>query len=55
MLDRVKTREFWHGIWEKDVKHNETKDWIQNAEEESEGNKQQNIEKNSTLTNWKAP
>ena len=20
ILDRVKTREFWHGIWEKDVK-----------------------------------
>lgn len=32
-----------------------TKDWIQNAEEEREGNKQQNIEKYSTLTKRKAP
>ena len=32
-----------------------TKDWIQNAEEEREGKKQQNIEKYSTLTKRKAP
>ena len=30
--DKEKTREFWSGIWEKGVKHNESADWIQKVE-----------------------
>ena len=32
--DKEKAREFWSGIWEKDVKHNERADWIQKVAEE---------------------
>ena len=61
--DEEKTREFWSGIWEKDVKHNESADWIQKVAEEVQGNKIQNIEITSTriqerirkMANWKAP
>ena len=42
--DKEKTREFWSGIWEKDVKHNESADWIQKVAKELQSNKQQNIE-----------
>ena len=44
ITDKEKTRKFWCGIWEKDVKHNESADWIQKAAEEMQGNKAQNIE-----------
>ena len=37
---KEKSREFWSGIWEKDVKHNESADWIQKVAEEMQGNKQ---------------
>ena len=61
--DKEKTREFWSGIWEKNVKHNESTDWIQNVAEENQGNKQQNIdiaptkikERIRKMTNWKFP
>ena len=61
--DKEKTREFWSGIWEKNVKHNESTDWIQNVAEENQGNKQQNIdiaptkikERIRKMTNWKVP
>ena len=61
--DKKKTREFWSGIWEKNVKHNESTDWIQNVAEENQGNKQQNIdiaptkikERIRKMTNWKTP
>ena len=43
-LDIEKTREFWSGIWEKDVKHNQSVDWIEEVTEERQSNKQQNIE-----------
>ena len=33
--DKERTREFWSGIWEKYVKHNETVDWIQKVAKES--------------------
>ena len=49
--DKEKTREFWSGIWEKDIKYNESADWIQKVAEEMQGNKQQNIE--ITLTEIK--
>ena len=42
--DKEKTREFWSGIWEKDIRYNESADWIQKVAEEMQGNKQQNIE-----------
>ena len=29
--NKEKTREFWSEIWEKDMKHNESGDWIQKA------------------------
>ena len=32
--DKEKTREFWSRVWEKDVKHNESADWIQKVAEE---------------------
>ena len=41
---REKTKELWSGIWEKDVKHNESADWIQKNAEEMRGNKKHNIE-----------
>ena len=41
---RKKTRELWSGIWEKNVKHNESADWIQNVAKEMHSNKQQNID-----------
>ena len=41
---REKNRELWSGIWEKDVKHNESAVWIQKVEEELQSKKQQNIE-----------
>ena len=44
ILDIEKTREFWSGIWEKDVKHNQSVDWIEEVTEERQSNKQQNIE-----------
>ena len=44
MPDKEKTREFWSGICEKNVKHNESADWIQNVAEEMHGNNQQNID-----------
>ena len=61
--DKEKTREFWSGIWEKNVKHNENADWVQKVAEEMRGNKQLNIEIISTkikerirkMANWKAP
>ena len=31
---KKKTREFWSGIWEKDVRHNESADWIQKVADE---------------------
>ena len=49
--DKEKTREFWSGIWEKDIRYNESADWIQKVAEEMQGNKQQNIE--ITLTEIK--
>ena len=59
ILDEEKTRQFWSGIWEKDVKHNEKADWIQGGMQYS---KQQNFEVTPTkikertgkMTNWKA-
>ena len=42
--DKEKTREFWSKMWEKNVKHNESADWIQKVAEEMHGNKQQNID-----------
>ena len=61
--DKEKTREFWSGIWEKDVKHNESADWIQKVAEELQSNKQHNTDKTPTkikerirkMANWKAP
>ena len=61
--DKEKTRGFWCGIWEKDVKHNEIAHWIQRAAEEIQGNKQQNIEIIPTeikerirkMASWKTP
>ena len=61
--DKEKTREFWSGIWEKDVKHNESAYWIQKVAEEMQGNKQQNIQTTPTkirerihkMANWKYP
>ena len=63
ILDKEKTRVFQPGIWEEDVKHNETVDWIQKLAEELQSNKQQNIEITPTkfkeripkMTNWKTP
>ena len=63
ILDKEKTREFWSGIWEKDVKHNESADWIQKVTEELQSNKQQNIgmpptkikERIRKMENCKAP
>ena len=60
---KEKTREFWSGIWKKDVKYNESVDWIQKVEEEMQGNKQRNVEITLTrikesirkMANWKAP
>ena len=60
--DNEKTREFWPGIWEKDVKYNESADWIQKVAEEIQGNKQHNIEMTPTkikerirkMANWNA-
>ena len=56
------TREFWSGIWDKDLKHKESADWIQKVAEEIQDNKQQNIEITPTkikdrirkMANWKA-
>ena len=42
--NKEKTREFWSGIWEKDVKQNQSADYIQKMAEKMQGNKQQNIE-----------
>ena len=61
--DKEKSRGFWCGIWEKDVKHNKTAHWIQRAAEEIQGNKQQNIEIIPTeikerirkMASWKTP
>ena len=61
--DKEKTREFWSGLWEKNVKHSENTDWIQKAAEETHGKKQQNIDITLTkiketirkISNWKAP
>ena len=61
--DKEKTREFWSGLWEKNVKHNENADWIQKVAEEMHSNKQQNIDITPTkikerihkMSNWKAP
>ena len=61
--DKEKTREFWAGIWEKDVKHYGSADWIQKVTEELQSNQQQNIEITPTkikerirkMANWKAP
>ena len=61
--DKEETREFWSGIQEKDVKHNESADWIQKVAEELQSNKQQNIEITPTkikerihkMANCKAP
>ena len=58
-----KTREFWSGIWERNIKHNENADWIQKVAEEMHGNKQQSInitptkikERIRKISNWKAP
>ena len=38
--DKEKTREFLSGIWEKDVKYNESADWIQKVGEELQSKKQ---------------
>ena len=48
ITDKEKTRKFWYGIWENDVKHNESVDWIQKVAEEMQGNKTQNIEVSPT-------
>ena len=61
--DKEKTREFWSKMWEKNVKHNESADWIQKVAEEMHGNKQQNIDITPTKikermrkkANWKVP
>ncbi|XP_047475423.1 uncharacterized protein LOC125029527 [Penaeus chinensis] len=61
--DKEETREFWSGIWEKDVRHNESADWIQVVAEEMQGNRQQDIQITATkvrkrirkIANWKAP
>ena len=63
MPGKEKTRGFWSGIQEKDVKHNESVDWIQKVAEEMQANKQQNIEitpskikeKIRKMANWKVP
>ena len=49
ITDKEKTRKFWYGIWEKDVKHNESACcWIQKVAEEMQDNKTQNIEVSPT-------
>ena len=63
ILDKEKNREFWSKIWGKNVKHNESGDWIQKLAEEMHGNKQQNIDITATkikermrkMANWKVP
>ena len=37
--DKEKAKEFWSGLWEKNVKHNENADWIQKVAEEMHNNK----------------
>ena len=37
--DKEKAKEFWSGLWEKNVKHNENADWIQKVAEEMHDNK----------------
>ena len=49
--DKKKTRNFWSGIWEKNVKHNENADWLQKAADEMHSNKQQNIDLTPTKLN----
>ena len=39
ILDKEETREIWSGIWEKNVKHIESADWIQKVAKEIQGNK----------------
>ena len=61
--DKDKSREFWAGIWEKDVKHNNNAEWIDKVGAEMKPNKLQNIEltpmkvrkKICGIANWKAP
>ena len=44
ILNKEKTREFWSGIWEKNVKLDENLDWIQKVPEKMHDNKPQNID-----------
>ena len=61
--DKEKTRVFWSRIWERDVKHNKSKDWILKVAGEMQGKNQHNIEitpikvkeRIPKLTNWKTP
>ena len=63
ILDKEKTREFWSGIWEKDVKRKESADWIHKVAEKLQSSKEQNIEITPTkmkerickMVNWKTP
>ena len=59
------SRNFWKGIWEKDVKHNEGADWIKKGETEAgkAASKQVNLrvtterlrKQANNLSNWKSP
>ena len=59
------SRNFWKGIWEKDVKHNEGADWIKKVETEAgkAASKQANLsvtterlrKQANKLSNWKSP
>ena len=61
--DKEKTRVFWSRTWERDVKHNKSKDWILKVAGEMQGKNQHNIEitpikvkeRIPKLTNWKTP
>ena len=64
MPDKKEATEFWNGIWNKPVEHNEKADWLKQVEEEfTSDRKQPNLRitkdklkiKLRKVKNWKAP
>ena len=64
MPDKKEATEFWNGIWNKPVEHNEKADWLKQVEEElTSDRKQPNLSitkdtlkiKLRKVKNWKAP
>ena len=51
--DAEASRQFWKGIWEKDVKHNDEADWIETVGTEVGKTTEKQVDFSATMERWR--